>query len=145
MTVEENKALVRRCFEELVVGANFSLLEELIHEDYVDHTQPPGWPTDRAGLRRQIVYFHSAFPDLQVTIAEILAEGDLVAERQTMRGTHRGEFFGLHPTGRRVAMAGIHLFRIRDGKLVEHRANNDDLGLLQQLGGIPPIPGGGGA
>jgi steroid delta-isomerase-like uncharacterized protein len=138
MSLADNKILVQRCFDELINKGNFALLEELVHPDYVDYTLPPGWPTDRAGLRQQIAYFRSAFPDLQVTVEEMVAEGDTVAERQTMRGTHQGEFFGIPPTGRQVTMTGSHFFRVAEGKLLEHRANNDDLGLLQQLGALPP-------
>ena len=143
MSTDENKALVRRAYEELVNRGNLARIEELVHEDYVDHTLPPGWPTNREGLRQQVAYFRSAFPDLHITLEELIAEGDTVALRQTMRGTHRGEFFGIPPTGRRVTLAGIHLWRVADGQLVEHRANNDDLGLLRQLGAIP-APGQGG-
>ncbi len=143
MSTDENKALVRRAYEELVNRGNLARIEELVREDYVDHTQAPGWPTDREGLRQQVAYFRSAFPDIHVTLEELIAEGDTVAVRQTMRGTHRGEFFGIPPTGRPVTLAGIHLWRVADGQLVEHRANNDDLGLLQQLGAIP-APGQGG-
>jgi predicted ester cyclase len=140
VAIEANKALVRRRYDELVMKGNFALLAELVHADDVDHAQPPGWPTDREGLRRQVASCRGAFPDLQVTTEGFLAEGDLVAHRQTLRSTHRGEFFGIPPTGRRVAMAGLHLFRVKDGQLVEHRANNDDLRLLRQLGAIPAAP-----
>ncbi len=139
MSTHTNKDLVRRGYAELVNEGNFSHLEEFIHEDYVDHTQPPGWPTDRAGLQQQLQYFRSAFPDIHVTLEEMVAEGDLVMFRQTMRGTHQGEFFGIPPTGNPVEMTGTHLFRLKDGKLVEHRANNDDLGMLRQLGAIPSV------
>jgi predicted ester cyclase len=138
MSLEANKTIVRRAYEELLHNGNFENLEEIVHERYVDHTQPPGWPTDREGLRRQVSYFRSAFPDIHVVLEDMIAEGDLVAHRQTMRGTHRGEFFGIAPTGNRVEMTGSHFFRIADGKLIEHRANNDDLGMLRQLGAIPP-------
>jgi predicted ester cyclase len=137
MSPEENKALVLRAYDEMVMAGNFDNLEEIVHDDYVDHTQPPGWPMDREGLRRQISYFRSAFPDIHMTFDEMISEGDLVAHRQTMRGTHSGEFFGIQPTGRQVEMKGSHFFRIADGKLIEHHANNDDLGLLRQLGAIP--------
>jgi steroid delta-isomerase-like uncharacterized protein len=141
MSTEANKTLVRRLFEEVVVSGKLDSLEELIHEDYVDYTQPPGWPTDRAGLGQLVLYFHSAFPDIHVTIHEIIAEEDLVAERQTFRAFHRGEFFGIPATGRRVEMSGTHFFRIANGKIIEHRANNDDLGMLRQLGVIPSPQG----
>jgi steroid delta-isomerase-like uncharacterized protein len=137
MSTEANKALIRRGYEEMVMGGNFDNLEELFHDDYVDHTQPPGWPTDRDGLRKLVEYFRSAFPDIHVTIEDIVAEGDIVMHRQTMRGTHLGEFFGIPPTGKSVVMTGTHLFRVADGKLIEHHANNDDLGMLRQLGAIP--------
>lgn len=137
MSLEHNKAVVRRVYDELLMGGIYDNIEELVHDDYFDHTQPPGWATDREGLRRQIAYFRSAFPDIHVTLEELVAEGDVVMYRQTMRGTHLGEFFGIQPTGRRVSMTGSHLLRFKDGKLVEHHANNDDLGLLRQLGAIP--------
>ena len=137
MSTEANKIVVRRAYEELVMSGNFDALEEIVHEDYVDYTQPPGWPTDRAGLEQQVRYFRSAFPDIHVTLEDMTSEGDVVFHRQTMRGTHLGEFFGIAPTGRKVEMTGMHLFRVADGKLIEHRANNDDLGMLRQLGAIP--------
>ncbi|MGH6944446.1 MAG: ester cyclase [Geminicoccaceae bacterium] len=137
MSTEANKALVRRGYEEMVVGGNFDHLEEWFHDDYVDHTQPPDWPTDREGLRKLLEYFRSAFPDIHVTIEDMVAEGDIVMHRQTMRGTHLGEFFGIPPTGRAVAMTGMHQWRFVDGKIIEHHANNDDLGMLRQLGAIP--------
>lgn len=137
LSIEANKAVVRRAYDELVMAGDFSNLAEIVHEDYMDHTQPPGWATDRAGLQHQIAYFRSAFPNIHVTLEDMIAEGDLVMHRQTMRGTHLGEFFGIPPTGTVVEMTGMHLFRIADGKLIEHRANNDDLGMLRQLGAIP--------
>lgn len=140
MSTQANKDLVRRAYAELVMEGNFAHLEEFCHEDYVDHTQPPGWPTDRAGLQQQVLYFRGAFPDINVTLEDMVAEDDLVTHRQTMRGTHLGEFFGIPPTGRPVEMTGMHLFRVADGKLIEHRANNDDLGMLRQLGAIPAPP-----
>jgi steroid delta-isomerase-like uncharacterized protein len=140
MSTQENKDLVRRAYSEMVMEGNFDHLEEMCHEDYFDHTQPPGWPTDREGLKQQVSYFRSAFPDINVTLEDIIAEGNVVMLRQTMRGTHLGEFFGIPPTGTSVEMDGMHLFRFADGKLVEHRANNDDLGMLRQLGAIPSPP-----
>jgi steroid delta-isomerase-like uncharacterized protein len=137
MSTAANKALVSRGYDELVMSGNFDNIAVLFHEDYVDHTQPPGWPTDRAGLQTLVEYFRSAFPDIHVTIEAIVAEDDLVMHRQTMRGTHLGEFFGIPPTGNRVEMSGMHQWRFADGRIIEHHANNDDLGMLRQLGAIP--------
>ncbi len=140
MSLDDNKRLVRRVYDEMVMGGHFDNLEELIHDDYVDYTQPPGWPMDREGLRLQVEYFRRAFPDIHVQFEEMIAEGDLVIHRQIMSGTQRGEFFGIVPTGNHVEMAGYHMLRIKDGKLIEHRAVNDDLGMLRQLGVIPAEP-----
>ena len=137
MSTSENKALVKRAYTEILMQGNFENFESLIHDDFVDHTQPPGWPTDREGLRQQVLYFRSAFPDIHVTFDDMICEGDTVMHRQTMRGTHLGEFFGIAPTGVKVTHRGCHLWRVKDGKLVEHHATNDDLGMLQQLGAIP--------
>jgi steroid delta-isomerase-like uncharacterized protein len=137
MSADANKALVKRAYTEILMQGDFEDLETIIHDDFVDHTQPPGWPTDREGLRQQVLYFRSAFPDIQVTFDDMICEGDTVMHRQTMRGTHLGEFFGMPPTGTRVTYTGCHLWRVKDGKLVEHHATNDDLGMLRQLGAIP--------
>ena len=139
MSRAENKAIVRRAYEELLMVGIYDHIEELVHDDFVDHTQPQGWPTDRDGLLQLAMYFRNAFPDIQVTFEDVVAEGDTVMHRQTMRGTHKGEFFGIPPTGNRVTMTGSHLWRVKDGKLIEHHANNDDLGMLRQLGAIPAV------
>lgn len=137
LSTDANKRLVQRFFHEMVVAGNFDNFDEIVHDDYVDYTQPPGWAVDRSGLRLQIEYLRFAFPDIHVDIFEVVGEGDVVVHRQMLSGTHLGEFFGIPPTGNQVEMAGFHLFRIRDGKLIEHRAANDELGMLRQLGAIP--------
>jgi predicted ester cyclase len=137
MSINENKALVRRAYDEILENGIYDRIQEIVHDDFVDHTNPPGWPTDREGLLQVAVHFRSAFPDIKVTFDDVVCEGDTVMHRQTMRGTHLGEFFGIPPTGTRVTYAGCHLWRVKDGKLIEHHATNDDLGLLRQLGVIP--------
>lgn len=77
--------------------------------------------------------FRAAFPDMHDTIEDMLAEGDKVAVRVTVQGTHRGEFQGIAPTGRQISFAGFAIFRVVDGKIVENRALNDRQGLMQQL------------
>src|SRR5688572_8080821 len=90
MSTQANKDLVRRAYAELVNEGNYEHIDDICHDEYVDHTQPPGWPTDRAGLHQQLLYFRRAFPDIHVTLEDIIAEGDLVMLRQTMLGTHLG-------------------------------------------------------
>ena len=85
---------------------------------------------------------HSAFPDLQMNVEDMIAEGDKVVARVRMSGTHQGEFMGIDPTGNRVEISGIDILRVADGKIVEHWGNFDDLGMMQQLGVIEQPPSG---
>jgi predicted ester cyclase len=83
--------------------------------------------------------FRAAFPDGSMTIEDMIAEGEKVVTRKTYRGTHQGEFLSIPPTGRHVSLGLIDIMRIVDGKVVEHWNVGDDLGMLQQLGVIPPL------
>ena len=111
-------------------------MERFFAPDYVDHSRP-GLPPGPEGVTAFIAVVRAAFPDLVVGIADTVAEGDKVAVRGTLRGTHRGEFLGIPPTGKPFAVSFIDLNRIAGGKLVERWASQDDLGMLQQLGVIP--------
>lgn len=137
MSLEANKTLVRRAYDELLERGHFDNIEDLIHDEFVDHTNPPDWASDRGGLLRRCIYLRGAFPDITVTFHEVVSENDTVMLRQTMCGTHLGDFFGIPPTGTRVAVTGSHLWRIKDGRIVEHQSNDDDLGLMTQLGALP--------
>ena len=94
-------------------------------------------PTDIEGYRQFAAAFYAAFPDLTHTIEEQVAEGDVVVSRFTVRGTHQGEFQGLPPTGKQIAIAAVAFDRIAGGKIVERWGQFDALGLMQQLGAIP--------
>jgi predicted ester cyclase len=137
---ESNKAIYRRFIEEGFNQGRLAVLDELLAADYVDYDAPPGTPPGPNGIKGIIALFRAAFPDLQITIDEQAAEGDVVASRLTTRGTHRGELFGIPPTGRAVTMTGLTMIRLRDGKLREGWVKNDMLGLLQQLGARPAAP-----
>ena len=137
MSVDANKGLMRRLLEEDISRGDEAVAEEIVHPEFVDHTNPPGMQHGIEGHKAVVRLFRSVFPDLEWRIDDLIAEGDKVAARTTMRGTQRGEFFGVPPTGRAVEMAGIHVVRIIDGKIAEHWGSNDDLGLLRQLGAIP--------
>src|SRR5919201_2483348 len=141
MSAEENKALVRRLYEECNKGkeAGIAVLDELVAPDYVWHGAPPSVSPDRAGWRQLRTAFYTAFPDLHATVEDLIAEGDKVAYRITGRGTHQGEFMGIPPTGKQIRWTGIEIDRIKDGKVVESWPNADNLGLMQQLGVIPQM------
>ena len=134
---DANKALFRRFIEEVLNSKNPDKLDILISENMVDHNPPPGAAPGIEGMRQMMGMFFAAFPDLHVTIDQLVAEGDIVAGRMTNTGTHQGDFMGIAATGKRMTISEIHMVRIENGKAVEHWGNSDDLGMMQQLGVIP--------
>jgi steroid delta-isomerase-like uncharacterized protein len=137
MSTEENKRAFRRVYEEVLNQGNLAVAEEVIASDFLDHEAHPGNERGPQSLRALAEMLHTAFPDLHFTIEGLVAEGDLVAGRLTMRGTHEGPLMGIPPTGRRVEQAHMHFVRFRDGKAVEHWGVRDDVGMLRQLGLMP--------
>ena len=136
---EQNKAVVRRWIAGLNAG-DLDVADEIYAPDFVMHD--PGNP-DRLlgpeGTKQGFAAFLAAFPDLHVTIDDIIAEGDKVVWRVSLTGTHKGEFLGIAPTGKQITNTGITIVRMVDGKFVEGWQNGDDLGMLQQIGAIPPL------
>jgi steroid delta-isomerase-like uncharacterized protein len=137
VTAQGNKTIVRRFVEEFQNGGNESAVEELLAADFVDHSPFPGVSPDREGVRRLFAALRQAFPDLRAKIHDQLAEKDRVATRKTFRGTHRGEFLGIAPTGRSVSFDVIDVVRIANGRIAEHWNVMDLMGLLQQIGPQP--------
>lgn len=134
-TEEENKAQYRRTLEEVFNQGNFALVDDLVAPDFLNHEVPPGMNNRGPESTRQVAtMLRTAFPDLHFTIVELVAEGDTVAGRVTMRGTHLGPFQGIPATGRSFEQAHMHFVRFRDGKAIEHQAVRDDLGMMRQLG-----------
>ena len=136
MTVEENKAIVRRFFEEVFNRWELAAVDELLARDYVQHGPVRPAPLGREDLKQTYPLFRAAFPDLRFTIEDLVCEGDRVAARYAFGGTHRGVFQGIAPTGRRVAGTGITIFRLADGRIAEAWAQWDRLGLLHQVGAV---------
>ena len=136
MSTEENKDLVRRYWQAVNRDGD-EAIDAFLSPDYVDHNPPPGFPPGRDNLHTAIAALRAAFPDTRHEIEEIIAEGNKVVTRLTAYATHTGEIQGIPPSGKRVSMPGISIHRVADGKLVEHWAQVDFLGLLQQVGAIP--------
>jgi predicted ester cyclase len=133
---EQNKALARKVFEDVQTQGNMSVVDEIVTADYVGHT--PLMEINGPEQAKQFdAVLRSGFSDYKVIVEDQIAEGDKVATRWTMRGTHDGEFQGMAPTGREVQISGMTIFRIANGKLVEGWSIPDLLGLMQQLGAIP--------
>ena len=122
---EENKALVRCYFEEVLSKGNVDAVDEFMAPNYVDHSIPSGLPPGTEGLKQATTTYRTAFPDLKATLDDIFAEGDRVAYRWSVSGTHLGEWLGIPPTGNHVTATGITHFRIAGGKVVEAWTSTD--------------------
>jgi steroid delta-isomerase-like uncharacterized protein len=139
MYTEENKAIVRRFFEEGPSKGNLRIANELLSPDFVLHVPLPV-SSGIEGINEVITTCRAAFEHLNVTIEDMIAEGDNVATRFTAHGIHKGDFMGLQATGKPIAMTGMEIFRIKEGKIIELWGEANLLGLMQQLG-IFPAPG----
>ena len=131
MAVSRFYQAVGECFH----SGEAAVLDDTLAPDFRHHL--PGMPPDREGLKQALLMFRAAFPDYEMTVDEIFAHGDLVADRVTWQATHRGVLMGIPPTGTRVTVTETHLARVADGRVVERWGNWDQMGLLQQLGAIP--------
>jgi steroid delta-isomerase-like uncharacterized protein len=127
MSSEQNKAVVRRVLEQAWSQGDMAVLDELIADQYVSHSAPPGSAPGREGVRQYVTLFRSAFPDLHASVDDVIAEGDLVVTRWTSSGTHQGELMGIPATGKRVTFSGITINRVSGGKVVEDWTNFDQL------------------
>ncbi len=140
MSIEQNKAIVRK-YGELMNAQDIEGALAHFGPGFVDHAVRPGTPPGIEGARMFFNMLFTAFPDLHGTIEDIIAEGDKVVDRMTCEGTHQGVFMGAPPTGKRVKWSFIDINRIVDGKVVEHWAEVDTMGMMQQLGLVPPPSG----
>jgi predicted ester cyclase len=140
MSVEENKAVVRRYLEEIINGAEYAVADEIIAPDFVNHTAGGGIGSGRVLLVQGIRAVHVAFPDWHVTIQEMVGEGDIVVDRFWIQATHSGSANGIPATGRRIETLGMHMWRLADGKLVEGWYLTD--ALRHVMAALAPAPTG---
>jgi steroid delta-isomerase-like uncharacterized protein len=138
---EKNLAVTRRDWEETWNQGNLDLIDEHQAADYVGHFLPPGLPAGREGYRQFVKMYRAAFPDVHIAIDDLIASGDKVVTRFTATGTHQGELMGIPATGKKINITGISIYRFVDGQIVEDWAEFDQLGMLTQLGVIPPAGG----
>jgi steroid delta-isomerase-like uncharacterized protein len=139
MSTEQNKAIVRRIFEEAFGQGNLAVLDEIIAPDQVNGGPGalPEMPPGPEGNKMLITAYRNAFPDLHFTVDEQIAEGNMVVTRWTAHGTHNGELAGIPPTGKRATVVGMGVDRVENGKIVASWGLFDQFGMLQQLGVIP--------
>jgi steroid delta-isomerase-like uncharacterized protein len=133
----DSKALAQRWFTEVVNQGNEEVIDEICASNFVDHDPLPGTGADRDGIHQFVQLIRSAFPDLETTIDDMLAEGDRLAVRSTFRGTHEGDFMGIPATGRKVEVANYDFVRLENDQAVEHWGTIDSAALMEQLGAVP--------
>ena len=140
MSTETNKAIVRR-YREIYNTDQFEKLSDVLAENFVPHTLLPGMTPSLETYKQIHQMAKASFPDLLVTTEDLIAEGDKVVERWTQTQTHSGEsFMNIPSSGKAITFSGISIYRIADGKIVEHWANMDMFGMMAQMGAIP-MPG----
>lgn len=132
MSLEQNKTTARRFIEDILGKGKLNLFSELTTDRYVDHALPSGMTPQQS-----IGAFRAGFPDMRVTVDDVLGEGDQAVVRYTIHATHTGSFYGIPPTGKAVTMTGISIYRLVGGKLAESWVQYDQFGLMQQLGVVP--------
>jgi steroid delta-isomerase-like uncharacterized protein len=136
MSLEQNKALVRRFVEEVQCQHNLAALDELFSPDFVDHSGMTDPPT-LEGSRRFFSMMFAAFPDMRFVIRQQIAEGDKVLTHKTLQATQLGPFMGIPATGKAVAVDVMDIFTVAGSKITEHWTVGDMLGMMQQLGVVP--------
>lgn len=134
MTSEQNKKIARRAYE-IYSSDNLDALDEIFDRNFIDHHPQPGQGPGLKGVKQMFASLRKAFPDLQWIVEDMVAEGDKVVARINVTGTHRGMYKGLPATGKQASIPLINIFRIVDGKVVERWGVEDQLSLMQQLGG----------
>jgi steroid delta-isomerase-like uncharacterized protein len=137
---EGNKNVVRRLFEELWNKGNLSVADELFSPNYAHHDpSTPDFGRGPETEKKRATLYRTAFPDLRLTIEDIIAEGETVTARWSCRGTHKGDLGGIAPTGKQFTISGVTIARLSNGKMAEGYVNWDALGLMQQLGVVPQL------
>ena len=134
MGTEENKKVINGFVENILNGKKFDDIRNYTAANVVDHVVPPGMPENVDSTIAFFKMFGAAFPNFKYTIHEVIAEGDLVTQRVTCTGTMTGEMMGMKPSGKTATWSEIHIVKIKDGKIVEHWGNVDQIGMLTQLG-----------
>ena len=136
MTVEANKALVRRFIDEVFVAGSEEAVDDLVAEDFVPHNWPGVGP-GRQPLKQAQQRIRQGLSDVQMTINDLFGEGDRVAVRLSSHARQTGEFMGMPASGKEYTIEEIHIFRVRDGQIAEHWLQMDRMGMLTELGAIP--------
>jgi steroid delta-isomerase-like uncharacterized protein len=137
MSQKNNAELIKKYFEEVWNQGNLEVLDEILDENYINHSPgAPNPPTGPAGLKPIVAAIREAFPDLKYIIENIVIAENQIAVHTIMTGTHLGDFFGIAPTGKQIRVNQMQIERIKNNKIIEHWRVTDDLNLMRQLGRI---------
>lgn len=139
--MQASPSIVRRIYDQAFNQGNLAIIDELVSVDAAAHMGSWGLPANRLGLKQMIASLRSAFPDLYCTVEDEIREGEKLASHWTMRGTHKGIFMGSQPTGRLIHVQGFIFAHTADGLIIEGWILIDQMGMLQQLGIVPPPRG----
>jgi steroid delta-isomerase-like uncharacterized protein len=131
------KALAQRWFSEVMNEGNEDTIDEICAENFVDHDPLPGTSPDRAGVHDFVKQVRAAFPDLEATLDDAIEQGDRIATRSTIRGTHEGDFMGVPATGKKIEVSNYDFVRVEGDQAVEHWGTIDSAALMEQLGAVP--------
>ena len=134
MSAEENKALLWRYVEAVWDKQNPAAVDDFLSPDYERHRSPTTAPLTREGQKQLLIQFRTAFPDIQLTVEEVIAEDTRLAFRSTIRATHQGEIFGIPPTGKRITVGLVDIIHIKNRQFVEQWGGPDLFDLVKQLG-----------
>jgi steroid delta-isomerase-like uncharacterized protein len=137
MSLEENKAVVRRVYDELINQERKGVIDETFAANVIIHDSFMGMVNGRAAFAQLLGMFDGAFPGHRVEVHAVIAEGDWVSVVHTHTARHTGPFMEMPPTGREVVVPGVEVFRLENGRIVEFWRHDDDVGLLRQLGALP--------
>jgi predicted ester cyclase len=131
---DQNQLVCQQVLDELFDKGNLDAADELIHPDFVNHEAPPDNPQGPEGLKETVTWLRGLWGPMRMEVQDWISEDDKVVARVTVRGRHVGEFLGKEPTGKEYEVEHIHIWRLEDGKVIEHWSVRDDLGQALQLG-----------
>ena len=134
----DHEAIARRFYDEVFARGNLAVLDELLHDDFVEHEAMPGMPTGPEAPKAMAAMFREAFPDLRVEVDDTVEEGDKLVVRCRFLGTHRGEFMGRPATGRSFEINGIDILEFEGDQVIAHWGVVDTAGMMEQLGVAGP-------
>lgn len=136
MSTPDYESLIHRYVEEVLNGGKFEVLDDLLSPDYKRYLSPAAAPLTPETQKQRLAGLRAAFPDMHLTMEDMILQGDKVALRMTLRGTHRGVFQGIAPTDKQVTVSALDIVHFENGRFDEHWGGPDLLSLLQQLGAV---------